>query len=582
MTSPRLPRARAGRTWTTRAGALIAAALVLLFAVSRGTDTAQGQTPQFTSLEEAVAAGHLDEGVLDALRANGEVDALIVLAESRVRTRAEDARSQRGQSLDDPATLAEKRREFAALKQQALAAANGAASVLRDYEQFGVQHLRFQGEEALLAMLNRPQVQAVRQNRSHKVRLGSSLQLINQPTAQANGKIGSNTAVAILDTGVDYGRSAFGPCSAVNVPANVCKVAFAGDFAGNDNALDDHGHGTNVAAIALGVAPGTKVLSLDVFDGDYAWDTDIIQALNWVVQNRATYNIASANLSLGDGEFWTSQCSGSSYDSAFANLRAAGVLPVVAAGNDAYANSDPFGNHVFTNGISAPACAPGAVRVGAVYDGSISGSLSYGGNPPECTDSAIVANKITCFSQSAPILSILAPGAQVTAGGYTMYGTSQATPHVAGAVAVLRGHCASATASTIQNALTSSGPTITDSRNSVSVRRLEVWAAVQALSCPATPTPTATATKTPTSSATAPATTTATVPPGGCTRVCPPGQTPVATPSATVTATATKTATATATTPPSCGRVCSPGQTPTTSPTATATNPSGCGRSWCP
>src|SRR5687767_1207568 len=119
MTSPRLPRARAGRTWTTRAGALIAAALVLLFAVSRGTDTARGQTPQFTSLDEAVAAGHLDEGVLDALRANGEVDALIVLAESRVRTRAEDARTQRGQSLDDPATLAEKRREFAALKQQA-------------------------------------------------------------------------------------------------------------------------------------------------------------------------------------------------------------------------------------------------------------------------------------------------------------------------------------------------------------------------------------------------------------------------------------------------------------------------------
>jgi hypothetical protein len=337
-----------------------------------------------------------------------------------------------------------------------------------------------------------------------------------------------------------------------------------------------------VAAIALGVAPGSKVLSLDVFDGEFAWDTDIIQALNWVVQNRSTYNIASANLSLGDGEFWTSQCSGSSYDSAFANLRAAGVLPVVAAGNDAYANADPFGNHFFTNGISAPACAPGAVRVGAVYDGPISGSLSYGGNPPECTDSGIGANKITCFSQSAPILSLLAPGARVSAGGYIMYGTSQAAPHVAGAAAVLRGHCAAATANTIQSALTSTGPSIHDSRNNVSVRRLDVWAAVQALSCPATPTPTATKTPTATATKTAPATATATVPPGGCTRGCPPNQTPVATPTATVTATATKTPTATPTAPP-CGRVCSPGQNPTVPPpTATATSPSGCGRVGCP
>lgn len=604
MTRPRPPRARTGRTWTARAGALVAVAITILIALSRGPDTAQGQTPQFDNLEAAVAAGHLDEGVLDALRTNGEVDALIVLAEARVRMQAEDARTRRGQTQDDDTALAEKRRAFAALKLQALAAASGGASVLRDYEQFGVQHIRIHNEQALLAILNRPQVQAIRENRAHKVRLASSLPLINQPTAQANGKTGANTAVAILDTGVDYTRTAFGPCNAVNVPAGVCKVAFAQDFGGDDGALDDQGHGTNVAGIALGVAPSTKILSLDVFNGEFAWDSDIISALNWVVQNRATYGIASANMSLGDGEFWVNQCSGSSYDSAFANLRAAGVLPVVAAGNDAYANTNSQGGHIFTNGISGPACAPGAVRVGAVYDSPISGSLSYGGNPPECTDSNINADKITCFSQSASILSILAPGAQVTAAGITMYGTSQATPHVAGAAAVLKGNCLSASADAIQTALTTTGPGIQDSRNGVIVRRLDVWAAVQALGCAsatATPTPTATAsataTNTATSTATATATPTGTAPP--CIRVWCPGQTPTTTTTPTATATSTGTpagtSTPTATSSP-CIRVWCPGsgtptQTATATPTSTATSTTTatptatappCIRVWCP
>src|SRR5262249_20240562 len=155
---------------------------------------------------------------------------------------------------------------------------------------------------------------------------------------------------------------AFGPCTAVATPAATCKVVFAQDFAPDDGALDDNGHGTNVAAIALGVAPGTRILSLDVFNGSSAWDSDIIAALNWVVNNRSTYNIASANMSLGDGTFNTSVCSGGSYDSPFANLRAVGVLPVVAAGNGAMSAG------FFTNGISGPACAPGAISVGAVYD----------------------------------------------------------------------------------------------------------------------------------------------------------------------------------------------------------------------
>jgi hypothetical protein len=216
---------------------LLLAAMIVLLALSRNAGAAQSQPNQFPDLDTAIAAGRLDPAVRDALRTTGVAEALLVLADAPVRAQVEADRARRGKAQDDDATLAEKRRQFAALKQQALAAAGSAASVLRDYEQFGVQHLRVQSEQALLALLNRPQVQAVRQNEPHQLRLSSSLPLINQPTAQANGKTGAGTAVAVLDTGVDYTRSAFGPCSVPNVPATpggTCAVVHAADFAPED------------------------------------------------------------------------------------------------------------------------------------------------------------------------------------------------------------------------------------------------------------------------------------------------------------------------------------------------------------
>ncbi len=59
--------------------------------------------------------------------------------------------------------------------------------------------------------------------------------------------------VAILDTGVNYTHAAFGNCTSPGMP-EACRVSAAVEVALNDGALDDNGHGTNVAAIALGVA----------------------------------------------------------------------------------------------------------------------------------------------------------------------------------------------------------------------------------------------------------------------------------------------------------------------------------------
>jgi hypothetical protein len=77
------------------------------------------------------------------------------------------------------------------------------------------------------------------------------------------------------------------------------------------------------------------------------------------------------------------------------------------------------------------------VSVGAVYDSNV-GSVTAGFGNNACTDRKTSADKITCFSQVANFLTALAPGVFITAAGVRQGGTSQAAPHVAGAVAAMR------------------------------------------------------------------------------------------------------------------------------------------------
>ncbi len=280
-----------------------------------------------------------------------------------------------------------------------------------------------------------------------------SFGLVQQPQALAAGFSGTGASVAVLDTGLDYRKTEFGTCSAPGAAG--CSVAFVRDFAPNDLALDANGHGTNVAGIIHGMAPGARVLGLDVFNGSGASSADIVSAINWVIANRAAYNIVAMNLSLGGGSS-TTTCPGDVFATPVASARAAGVLSVIASGNNA-----------FTNAISSPACVPEAISVGAVYDSSV-GRLSTS----VCTDTSSAADKVACFSNSASFVSLLAPGVFVTAGGWSMSGTSQATPHVAGAVALLAARFPTDTASTRASRLLSGATLVRDARNGVTRPRL--------------------------------------------------------------------------------------------------------------
>lgn len=337
--------------------------------------------------------------------------------------------------------------------------------ILQDYSVLPVLHVRIASGRMLDKLIQHGKILSIDKNARNELFLGQSLPLIGQPAVwdEGYGYGGAGTSIAVLDTGVDYTRTAFGSCTAPGVPSDTCKVVYVKDFAVSDNALDDNGHGTNVAGIVLGVASAAKIAALDVFRTDgYAYISDIIAAIDWCVANKATYKIAAINMSLGGGRYYSQVAPTDSWGESIQRAVDAGIVVAAASGNNAY-----------TNSMSLPAAYDNVVSVGAVYDANL-GSVSWS----VCSDSSTLADKVTCFSNSAPFLSMLAPGAIIKAADITMAGTSQATPHVAGAAAVLR---SAFPAESVQQSVArlKNGPFMTDSRNGVITPRLDLVAALE-------------------------------------------------------------------------------------------------------
>jgi len=342
-------------------------------------------------------------------------------------------------------------------------------------------HVRVDSTDALMALAADSSVGRIVMNDQHQLLDGTpaDLTLINQPQAAAAGKLGAGATVAVLDTGTDFKRAPFN-CSAAGAAG--CPVIYAQDFAPSDNNVDDNGHGTNVSGIVLSVAPAAKIIALDVFNGATAWTTDIMSAIDWVIQNKARYNIVAINMSLGGGTS-TTTCPSDPLAISVSSARAAGVLSAVASGNSGSLNA-----------LSSPACGPDAVSVGAVHAANL-GAIGWS----NCSDTTTVADKVACFSCSSSFLTILAPGVMITAAGITMSGTSQATPHVAGAIAVLAAAFPDESPTDRVTRLTSYGVPVKDARNGITKPRLDLLASLNGAASPTpTPTPTPSTPTTPT------------------------------------------------------------------------------------
>ncbi len=412
-----------------------------------------------TSITEAQAAAKAPFGVLESLDAGQSQELIVVYDDTKIQKEAANLRRQQALSQENSQIVAFKVAQYAKKKQQILSKVGlSGIQVVKDYSHLPMSFVRFQSKAALIRFLKNSDVVRVYKNEENQPLLNQSLPLIGQPPVAAAGRIGNGTTVVVIDTGVDYRHSAFGSCTSPTQP-NGCRVVYAQDFGIDDKQLDNDGHGTNVAGIVAGVAPGTQIAALDVFGPKGGFDTDIIAAINWSIQNKAVYNVVAINLSLGvRGSKNSSICSGP-YTQAFANARNAGIIPVVASGNDGFAD-----------GINTPACHAGAVSVGAVYD-------YVGSYTRSCTDNSVVIDKVTCFSNSASILTLLAPGSSIDAAGLEKGGTSMAAPHVAGAIAVLRSLFPGDTIDKTISRLTNTGVPITDARNGIVKPRLNLLAA---------------------------------------------------------------------------------------------------------
>src|SRR5439155_25507013 len=117
------------------------------------------------------------------------------------------------------------------------------------------------------------------------------------------------------------------------------------DFYSNDSdPMDESGHGTSVAGVIAanpytvngvtyrGVAPDAKLVALRVGTETNIPDSNIKEALDWVIANRKTYHISVVNLSLGSGNY-TDRSTDSSYAAEFQKLHDMGVFVTAASGN---------------------------------------------------------------------------------------------------------------------------------------------------------------------------------------------------------------------------------------------------------
>jgi serine protease AprX len=167
----------------------------------------------------------------------------------------------------------------------------------------------------------------------------------------------SSTAatIAIVDSGVDDSNGQFGNRLLTQV-----------DFtpAGTSTAADGRGHGTFVAGIAAGAgryggaAPDANLVSLKVFnDLGQGSTSDVLRAVDWILQNKDRYNIRVANFSLQTGIATSFRFD--PLDRAVEQLWHSGVMIVVAAGNYA-SNGAPSGV------LFSPANDPFVLTVGAL------------------------------------------------------------------------------------------------------------------------------------------------------------------------------------------------------------------------
>jgi subtilisin family serine protease len=252
------------------------------------------------------------------------------------------------------------------------------------------------------------------------------LKRLGIPAIWKAGYTGKGVLVGHLDTGID-GKHA----SLKSAIAAFAEFDMSGNQVPGAKPWDSGDHGTHTAGtiaarwkkagkVAFGVAPGAKLASAMVIEGGQVIDR-ILAGMDWVVGRQAKI----LSMSLGLRGFTPA------FQALTDALRAAGVLPVFAVGNEGPVTSRSPGNY------------HNVLSVGALD----------------------TADEVADFSSSQkfnrpddPLVpDIVAPGVGTLScvpGGFaTMSGTSMATPHVAGLAALMLQAMPSATHGDVEYAI---------------------------------------------------------------------------------------------------------------------------------
>lgn len=269
-----------------------------------------------------------------------------------------------------------------------------------------------------------------------KASLDRSTGRIGAPAAWARSFDGTGVKIAVVDTGIDATH-----------PDLAGRVTAERNFSASPDAEDRDGHGTHVASTAAGtgakdarfkgVAPGAQLINAKVLDdqgvGD---DSGIIAGVDWAVaQGADVISMSLGGLDTPGIDPLEAQVNKVSAEK--------GVLFTIAAGNSGPGQGT----------VASPGSADAALTVGAVDDDDLIADFSSVG--PRTGDKAVKPD-IT-----APGVSITAAAAagvegQDPSGYQSLSGTSMATPHVAGAAAILKQKNPTWTGARIKAALTGS------------------------------------------------------------------------------------------------------------------------------
>jgi serine protease AprX len=429
---------------------VMAALAALLFGAP---PVAQAQSPQ------GKAYGKMSQETLDALNISGPDDLLPVIVQTY------------GPATD--AQLDRARGKGAAVKGRFAAVRGYAAAV---------------PASQLEALAEDPDIERISYDSPVKAHMDVAYKAVQGATATLDfpGVDGRGVGVAIIDTGVgshdDLVRPKDQPQPVlVQVGANMSPVLMSSQGVG-----DYFGHGTHVAGIIngnaadssdrytfrsfRGIAPGARLISVRALGPDGSgYTSDIIAGIDWVVANKALYNIRVLNLSLGHPVY-------ESYKTdplcrAVKTANDAGIVVVVAAGNDGGIGSG-FGT------ITSPGNEPNVITVGALDDrGTVSRTddvlAPYSSKGPTLVDFIAKPDLVApgTYIQSLRMIGSYLDtnypdyalrlkdykddpsNADKPGYYYTLSGTSMAAPMVAGAAALMIQKDPSLTPATVKGRL---------------------------------------------------------------------------------------------------------------------------------